>query len=271
MALTITSPANPTVKMLKGLQSKKGRAETGLFLAEGARLVGEAADLGVTPAYLAIADAAFARPAIASLARRLEAAGAKVMITSEAILEAISKRDNTQTVIAAFRQPENPIAALDGANGKLFVALDGVRDPGNLGTIWRTCDAVGADGLILIGQTCDPYALEAVRATMGSLFAVPMARCDFAAFDAWRAAGGLSVYGASLKGAHLAESAPVSRCVALMGNEQSGLAAEIEAQCDRLVKLPMAGRADSLNLAAATSALVYDLWRRRGYEGARDG
>jgi RNA methyltransferase, TrmH family len=270
MALTITSSANATVKMLKGLHAKKGRAETGLFLAEGARLAAEAADLGATPAFLAVADTALARPATATLVRRLESAGAKVMITTEAILQTIAKRENTQTVIAAFRQPPTPLSALNANTGKLFVALEGVRDPGNLGTIWRTADAVGADGLILIGQTCDPFSLEAVRATMGSLFAVPLARCDFAAFDAWRRAGGLSVFGASLKGARMGAEAPAPRCVALMGNEQSGLPAEMEAACDALVKLPMAGRADSLNLAAATSAFLYDLWRRRGYEGARD-
>ncbi len=282
----ITSAANPMVKALKALHTKKGRAESGLFLAEGARLAAEAAELGVWPQVMALSAAALERPQVARLAEGAAHAGARVLEMNEALLAAIAKRDNPQTVIGAYPQRlveletlgARTTASASGAAGMdevvhapLFVALDGVRDPGNLGTILRTADSVGADGVILVGQTCDPFSVEAVRATMGSIFALPVARADFAAFDAWRRARGLLLVGASLKGAHPHDAFPADAPLAIfMGNEQSGLSAEMEAACDALVRIPMKGRADSLNLAIATGVMLYDAWRRRGYAGARE-
>lgn len=264
----IVSAANPLIKTLKSLHTKKGRAETGLFLAEGARLASEAAALGAWPEVLLASEAARDRPAVRRLLDEASERGVRVVETTQTLLEAITKRDNAQTVVGAWRQALWRLAELDPSRASLWVALEGVRDPGNLGTIVRTADAVGAGGVILVGQTCDPFSVEAVRATMGSVFAVPMARAEFAELDAWRRAGALSMAGASLKGAALAEGS-IGPIVALMGNEQSGLPEAMEAACDRLVKLPMAGRADSLNLASATAVMLYDLWRRQGYAGAR--
>jgi RNA methyltransferase, TrmH family len=263
----VTSAANPLVKTLKALHAKKGRAETGLFLAEGARLASEAADLGVWPDIMVVSSAAMERRQVAALLAEAEARGVRTIETSEALLAQIAKRDNPQTVIGAYRQRA---AELSELAGDLFVALEGVRDPGNLGTILRTADSAGASGVILLNQTCDPFSVEAVRASMGSIFAVPFARVSFEAFDAWRRARGLAVIGASLKGAVLHDAGDASApTVLLMGNEQSGLPPEIEARCDVLAKIPMRGRADSLNLASATAIMLYDIWRRRGYAGAR--
>jgi RNA methyltransferase, TrmH family len=256
MAHQITSAANPLIKMLKALHAKKGRAETGLFLAEGARLALEAADLGVWPDILLFSPVAVERAPVRKLIDRAEAHGVRLIETNEAILAGIAKRDNPQTVIGAYRQRLSRLDALDGAT---VIALDGVRDPGNLGTIVRTADSVGAAGVVLVGETCDPYSVEAVRATMGSIFAMPLER-----------AHGATMIGASLNGAAMDpdETLP-DRVIVFMGNEQSGLNAEMEAACDRLVKLPMRGRADSLNLAAASAVMLYDVWRRRRYDGAR--
>ncbi|HRK64578.1 MAG TPA: RNA methyltransferase, partial [Terricaulis sp.] len=162
------------------------------------------------------------------------------------------------------------LAPLDALEGATIVALDGVRDPGNLGTIIRTADSTGAGGVVLIGETCDPFSVEAVRATMGSIFAMPLARASLEELVRFKTARGVAMIGASLKGAPMgADEALPARVIVFMGNEQSGLNAEMEAACDRLVKLPMRGRADSLNLAAATAVMLYDVWRRRGYDGAR--
>lgn len=268
--MRISSAANPLVKQLKSLHLRKGRAETGLFLAEGARLAAEAADLGVWPEILAVSAAALERPQVKKLAVGAGRAGARVIETTETLLAQISKRDNPQTVIGAYRQR---LAALDDLRigpGALIVALEGVRDPGNFGTIVRTADSVGADAVVLLGQTCDPFSVEAVRATMGSIFAAPIVRADFDAFDRWRRMRGLAMAGASLKGTLAPDAFAVTGpVVLLMGNEQSGLPDEMERACDALVRLPMKGRADSLNLAIATGVLLYDIWRRRGYDGAR--
>ncbi len=267
MAHQITSAANPLIKMLKALHAKKGRAETGLFLAEGARLALEAAELNAWPDILLYSPAALERAPVRKLIDGAAAQGVRLVETNEAILAGIAKRDNPQTVIGAYRQRLARLEALDGAT---LVALDGVRAPGNLGTIVRTADSVGTGGVILVGETCDPFSVEAVRATMGSIFAMPIARASLDELVRYKRTRGATLIGASLKGAPMkADERLPDRVIVFMGNEQSGLDAEMEAACDRLVKLPMRGRADSLNLAAATAVMLYDVWRRRGYDGAR--
>ena len=267
----ITSAANPMVKALKALHAKKGRAESGLFLAEGARLASEAAALGVWPEVMALTSAALERPQVRKLAEGARKAGTRVIETSESVLAGISKRDNPQTVIGAYRQRIATLETLTTRPEALVIALEGVRDPGNLGTIVRTADSVGADAVVLVGQSCDPFSVEAVRATMGSIFALPLARASFEAFNTWRRARALLLIGASLNGDNPHDAFPAERgVVVFMGNEQSGLPEDMERACDALVKIPMRGRADSLNLAIATSVMVYDVWRRRNYDGARD-
>lgn len=267
MAHQITSTSNPLIKTLKALHAKKGRAETGLFLAEGARLAREAADLGVWPEIMLYAADALQRGQVRELIAQAEGRGVRLVETNERLLSGIAKRDNPQTVIGAYRQALSP---LDAIQGDMVVALEGVRDPGNLGTILRTADSVGVGGVVLLGESCDPFSIEAVRASMGSIFAVKLARASFDELIAYKRRRGATVIGASLKGAALDAQHPIGgRTIVLMGNEQSGLPRDMEAACDLLVKLPMRGRADSLNLAVATAVLLYDLWRRRGYDGAR--
>ncbi|MBI1187621.1 MAG: RNA methyltransferase [Alphaproteobacteria bacterium] len=265
--LSITSSANPSVALLKSLHTKKGRAESGFFLAEGARLALEAADQGIWPEIVAVADSALARTHIRTFVDQAGGRGVRVMITTERILGQIARRDNPQTVISAYRQRWSALEAFTDA--PFAVALYEPRDPGNLGAILRTCDAAGAAGVALIGQSCDPFSVECVRATMGSIFAVPVARADFSELEQWRRGAGFTMLAASLRADQRHDAAPIgARTLILMGNEQAGLPAAIEGACDALVRIPMRGRADSLNLAMATTLMVYDVWRRRGYDGA---
>src|SRR5262249_39066567 len=143
MAHQITSASNPLIKSLKALHAKKGRAESGLFLAEGARLAREAANLGAWPETMLYSPDALQRGQVRALIADAERAGVRLIETSEAVLTSIAKRDNPQTVIGAYRQHMAPLEELDG---DVIVALEGVRDPGNLGTIVRTADSVGAAG-----------------------------------------------------------------------------------------------------------------------------
>ncbi|MFN3229329.1 MAG: TrmH family RNA methyltransferase, partial [Asticcacaulis sp.] len=139
-----------------------------------------------------------------------------------------------------------------------WVALEGVRDPGNLGTIIRTADAAGLGGVFLIGETCDPYSVEAVRATMGSIFALPLIKCRREQFLAWRPRWPGAVIGTLLSATHNHRTAPYrAPNLILMGTEQSGLTPELAAACDLNVKIPMLGRADSLNLSVATGIMIY--------------
>lgn len=251
---TITSLANPTVKAVRALHMRKARQESGLFLVEGLKSVVEAVDLGKSPRILLHAAAAASQP----LLERVATVAAETLEVSADILGKISRRDNPQTVLGVFEQAFTPLAALDPATARCWVVLEAVRDPGNLGTIIRTADAAACGGVILVGDCCDPYSMEAVRATMGSIFAVPIVKAATAEFVTWRAGWPGSVVGALLSAETDFRAASYQEPILiLMGREQSGLTAELEAVCGLAVKIPMLGRADSLNLAVATGIMIY--------------
>jgi RNA methyltransferase, TrmH family len=265
----ISSTANDTVKLLRSLDRKSERKETGLFLAEGARHAEEALANGWSPAYAFASQAALERSQTRDLLLRMKSAGARVLTGTEKILATLSRKDNPQVVISAFRQRLATLAEFPVGGPRRYVALYEVRDPGNLGTIIRTADAAGCDGVILIGTTCDPFSIETVRATMGSLFAMRLAAASFTDFDAWRTRSGVRMVAASMRGERAHDKAGYGeRSVILMGNEQSGLPPEVEAACDELVRIPMKGKADSLNLASAASVMIYEAWRSAGFKGA---
>jgi TrmH family RNA methyltransferase len=257
-ARAVTSLANPVVKAMRALHMRKARQESGRFLAEGLKLALEGIELGRPPTTLLYAAEATALPAFRRVADATARAGGDVIEVSHAILEKVSRRDNPQAVVAVFGQTFTRLPDLDPAAAPAWVALEGVRDPGNLGTIVRTVDAAGAGGVVLIGETCDPYSVEAVRATMGSIFAVPLARASAAEFIAWRAAWPGSVVGTRLSATVDYRAATYDKpCLILMGPEQAGLSAALADVCDLVVKIPMRGRADSLNLAVATGVMLY--------------
>ncbi len=265
----ITAISNETIKLLRALERKKTRTETGLFLAEGARLIEEGLQKGWTPAIVIAGMPALERPLTLDLLRRAKAARARVLTCGDKILEAVSRKDNPQTVIAAFHQKTTPLANLPVTGERRFVALYEVRDPGNLGTVIRTSDASGVSGVILVSKCCDLFSVETVRATMGSLFAMPVAMASFEEFDAWRRQAGARMLAASMHGKARPDGATFGeRSVILMGNEQSGLPPAVEAACDELLRIPMMGSADSLNLASAASIMIYEAWRSRGFNGA---
>lgn len=267
MIQDISSPANPAIKLLKSLHAKKNRQDSGLFLGEGARLASEAAEMGIWPEILAFSPAAIEREAVQRLIAGAQRQGTRLLRTSEAILQAITKRDNAQTVIGAYRQRFTPLANL--APARRWVALEAVRDPGNLGTILRTADAAGAGAILLVEGGCDPFSPEAVRASMGSIFSLAMVRVGFREIQAWRRGQNLALIGTSLEASQRLETLdPMEGFVLLMGNEQSGLPPEMAQACDALIRLPMAGKADSLNLAVATGIALYGLWSMQGYDGA---
>jgi TrmH family RNA methyltransferase len=257
----ITSLSNDLIKDMRGLQSKKERTETGLFLAEGLKLVTDAFEAGWRVTTLAYCETVAAQPRVRDAIGMALQAGSDVIEVSEAVLEKISRRDNPQMVVSVIAQRFADLApeAISG----IWVALEGIKDPGNLGTIIRTVDSVGARGVILLDETTDPFALEAVRATMGSLFHVPIVRMTRDHFADVTRAAEIPVYGTHLKGAIDYRSiAYPERAILLMGNEQSGLPDSYLDICTDVIKIPMAGRADSLNLAIATGVALYEMRRK---------
>ena len=260
----VTSVSNPIVKDIRNLALKKHREETGLFLAEGLKLVIDALDAGWTIDTLIAAKTQLHSDLLSKTAARTVASGADVLEASDKVLAAISRRDNPQSAIGVFRQKTTRLDRIDLGRDGLLVVLDRVRDPGNLGTILRTADAAGAKGVVLVGESVDPFSLEAVRATMGSIFAVPVAKVDEAAFLAFRKGFSGLVVGTHMRGeTDFRKPAYGSKpTLLLMGNEQSGLSDTLAGACDTLVRIPQAGRADSLNLAVATGLMIFEA--RRG-------
>jgi TrmH family RNA methyltransferase len=254
----ITSLTNPTVKAVRALHLRKEREESGLFLAEGLKIVIEAIDLGHAPRILMYGPDAASHPLLQRAVQAARAAGGEVIEVNREVLEKVSRRDNPQAVVAVFRQVYTPLPAIRPHEAPCWVALQAVRDPGNLGTIVRTADAAGCGGVILVGDCTDPYSVEAVRATMGSVFAVQIAKATAAEFLAWRKAWPGSVVGTLLSATADYRSADYRRpALILMGNEQQGLPPDLAAACDVNVKIPMRGRADSLNLSVAAGIMIY--------------
>ena len=258
----ITSLANPLVKDIRALQLKKHRDETGLFVAEGQKLVRDAADSGWPIEMLAYSAALADEASVGVLAAETKASGGAVLEVSAQVLEKITRRENPQNVVGVFKQRFGSEASV-GREG-VWVALDRVRDPGNLGTIVRTADAAGVKGVALVGAHCDPFGLEAVRATMGSVFNVPLVKTNEDALIAQVKRNGARLVGTHLSAATIDfRQANYSQpLILLMGNEQQGLTEKLTAACDALVRIPMQGKADSLNLAVSTGLMIYEAMRK---------
>ncbi|MEL7539417.1 MAG: RNA methyltransferase [Pseudomonadota bacterium] len=262
----ITSASNPLIKQLRSLERKKGRNETGLFLAEGARLIEQALAQDWQVDTLIVSNAGAERDHVQSLATRARDQGARLVQVPDRLAGSIARKDNPQVVIAAIKQRDLALTDLPANAAGLWIGLYECRDPGNLGTILRTADCAGAAGIILIENCCDPFSVEAVRASMGSLFDVQLARTDFASFNVWRKTAGLNMVAASVNGDISHVGVDFERpSLILMGNEQAGLPDEVEAECETLCLIPMRGGADSLNLAQATAIMLYEGWRQRGF------
>jgi TrmH family RNA methyltransferase len=254
----VTSLTNPTVKAVRALHLRKERDETGLFVAEGLKTVTEGVETGHAPRILLHGAEAAGHPRLQKAVQATLAANGEVIEVTEAILAKVSRRDNPQAVVGVFEQVFRPLEVIEPQAARCWVALHRVRDPGNLGTIVRTADAAGCGGVILVGECCDPYSVEAVRATMGSIFAVPLTRASEAEFAAWRNGWPGSVVGTLLSAETDYRKADYARpALILMGNEQQGLPPDMAALCDVNVKIPMRGRADSLNLSVATGVMIY--------------
>lgn len=259
----VTSLSNPIIKDIKGLMNKKDREESGTFMAEGLKLVIDAIELGWDIRTMVYAKAAKGKPVVEQVAAKTVARGGLVLEVSEKVLSSVTRRDNPQMVVGIFEQRWQRLDGLSLSADQTFVALDRVRDPGNLGTIIRTADAAGASGIVLVGDCTDPFSIETVRATMGSVFAMPLYRASVPEFLAWSRASGGQVVATHLAGAvdYRTINYKAKPTILLMGNEQSGLPDELAKSADRLARIPQQGRADSLNLAVASAVMLFEARR----------
>lgn len=267
----ISSRNNPKIKQARALRQRKDREESGLFIIEGIRPVGEAVEGGAEIAYILYAPerlhSAFAHGLIDLLSARQVPC---YPVTAE-IFTSLADKDNPQGLLAVVRRPAFELANFNPRNFPWGVALVDPQDPGNLGTILRTMDAVGASGLILLASDVgdglvDPYHPSALRASMGAHFWHPIACSSLADFSSWIKVHGYHVFGTSAHGSldFRQVQSYASPSVLLLGSERTGLTPSQVEICDLLIRLPMLGRATSLNLAVAAGVLLYDMLAKNG-------
>jgi TrmH family RNA methyltransferase len=257
---TITGFSNPLVKFLRSLRDKKHRKREGRFLAEGLRLLTDARECGRLPETLVMATGRDPHPLLDALEADVAAAGGDVVELDEALLAKVTGKSNPQAVAGVFAEFDTALAGIDRTAAPIWLVAQAMRDPGNLGTMLRTGDAVGAGGLILLDDCADPFSAEAVRASMGAIFTQKVARASWDEFIGWLRSGDGQLVAASLREAvPYREAAYAAPCFVLVGNESQGLPAEYEDACDLRVTMPMRGRADSLNAAVAGAVLAYEV------------
>lgn len=264
MIRQITGFSNETVKRVRSLRDKKHRRREGLFLAEGLRILTEAREAGALPEILFFSHDGAGHPLAQGLIAATEHAGGDVIETTPDILSKLSGKDNPQTLVGVYRDRLTPIDQLNRNTAGIWVVAQALRDPGNLGTILRTGDAVGGGGLILVDDCVDPFSVEAVRASMGALFTQRIATARWEEFVPWLRSGPGQLIGTSLR-TDTDYQAPryAAPTFILVGNEAQGLPKAYEEECDLLVKMPMLGKADSLNAAIATAVMAYEVLNQR--------
>jgi len=249
----ITSLTNPLVKQARALRQKKARLESRLFLVEGIHHVGEAVDAGWEVESILYAPELLTSNFARDLISRL---GTKPQPVSAQVMESLADKENPQGILAMVRQKQSRLENLQAVRSG--VALVSPQDPGNVGTILRTMDAVGADTLFLLDGGVELYHPTVVRSSMGTIFWKPIIQTSFDKFVQWARIRQYQLIGTSAHGdVDYQTLIPKIPWVLVMGNEQKGLSKEQTNICDVTVSLSMKGRVSSLNLAVATGVLLY--------------
>lgn len=259
----ITSTANATIKQIRKLSERKERQQTRLFFIEGLRIVGEAIDTGWVVETLIVSPELLNSLFGQQLVSKYQSSGGHVLEVSADVFCSLSSKDGPQGIGAVVAQKWSQLEETSLGDGNFLVALDSIQDPGNLGTIMRTLDAVGGQGIILLDQSTDPFDPAAVRGSMGALFSLELIKTSYVHFAEWKKFQQLPVIGASDKAARDYHYAVYpGRFVLLMGSERLGLQEHHLALCDQVVRIPMVGRSDSLNLAVATAIILYEVYNQ---------
>ncbi len=262
-ATVIASRNNPTIKQIRSLRLRKAREQTGLFFIEGVRLVTEAVQQGADIALFLVAPEALHGGFGQTLLQVQRHTRAPTLTVTPDILQSLAEREDAQGIGAVVRQRWETLDTIRPARNRCWVALDGVQFPGNLGTILRACDAVGCEGVLLLGPSADPYDPLAVRASMGAVLSQRLARASVEEFLAWKRRHEITVVGTSPSAsADYREVSYHPPTVLLMGSERQGLSGEPETLCDVMVRIPMVGRCDSLNVALAAGILLYEVFHQ---------
>lgn len=263
MQQVITSAANPVVKRIRQLADRKHRRRQNAFVVEGLQPVWRAVSAGRQLEAVILAPELLTNPAALEMVAGLERDGVAVTRVSAELFGRLSDRDGPAGLAAIVRGGIGGLDQLTVTPDSVFVVLHELQNPGNIGTIVRTADAAGATGVILLGNTADPLAPAAIKASMGSLFAVPVVAAEPAELLAWAGEQGARLVALSGGAATELWTAPLPRpMLILLGNEGTGLPDALLAAADAAVRIPMTGTAESLNVAAAAAVVLYELKRR---------
>jgi TrmH family RNA methyltransferase len=258
--MIISSFSNPKIKSIRKLEQKKYRQESGLFFVEGLRTVGEAVQLGASIRTLVVSPELLESDFGLSLLIHPNVLNVERIEVSGEIFKKIANKEGPQGIGAVVQQDWHTMEKIRIDPDDLWIALDAVADPGNLGTIMRTLDAVDGRGVILLGNSTDPYDPAAVKSSMGALFSLELVQADWPAFLKWKSDKGISLIGTSDHAEEDYQAISYRRpLILLMGSERHGLSEEMEGVCDQMARIPMAGRSDSLNLAIATAIMLYEI------------
>lgn len=266
MARAIDSPTNPLVKHLVRLRERRAREAEGVALVEGAREVARALDAGWRPRLIAT-SAALASPQAVRLGARWDTTEAERVTLSQAAFEKASLRQHPDGVLALFEPPRVALDDLPWPRGGLYLVADGLEKPGNLGALLRSADAASAEAVFVTGAGTDLLNPQVVRASMGSLFARPVLAVDPERLRATLRHHGVGIVATSPGAAVELWDADLTGSVAIvLGTEHEGLPRIWLEAADVRVRIPMAGAADSLNVAAVGTLLLFEARRQRRRE-----
>ncbi len=261
--MILSSAQNPRIKAIRALSQRKRRQETGRFFAEGIQIVGEAVQTGARIEALVVAPERLRSDFGWKLVDRCAKQNTEILEVSADVFQTLSIKDGPQGLGAVVQQRWTTLEEAESTASLGWVVLEGVGSPGNLGSILRTTDAVGASGVILVGASADPYDPDAVRASMGAVFSQQVVRTTLEELVQWKRRSDMRMIGASDAASTDYRQADYAPPVLLsLGGEQHGLSAEHLAACDTVVRIPMRGRTDSLNLAVAAGVLLYEVFNR---------
>lgn len=261
----ITSKQNPIVRHVRALHNKKHREENRQFFVEGVKLIQEAIKEGVSISFLLFSDDFDYNEFIMQSEESID--HINTFRLSGRIFNDISDCSTPQGLIAVINRKDNSISDLLCKDEFFLVILDEVRDPGNVGTIIRTLDAAGSDGLVLLGGCADPYSPKTIRSTMGSIFRVPVHEIDDSKeFFANLKKLGTHIMVGHVKGEDLfAWKGGHERIALVVGNESNGVKEDILRIATSTVTIPMSGKTDSLNAATAAGLMAYEIYRKKHY------
>jgi TrmH family RNA methyltransferase len=254
----ITSAANPLIKLVRALERRREREENRLFVVEGLDYACKAQAKGFVPSILLIDRNHISKPDLAGIISWASGEGARLAVIPPPLMARISGLNNPRALLLVCQQRWSVVDA-NSFTDQVILALEGIRDPGNLGTIMRTAEATSVTRLCLVGDVCDPYAPEAVRASAGSIFAMQISAVSAAEF-----AKIAKTWPGEVVGAHLCAAADFRQTykrpvLLLIGSESHGLTDHLASACTKLVRIPMATGVDSLNVATAAALMLYEL------------